>query len=182
MNFIKTRIKDIWIIEPNIFADERGYFMESYKHDLFQSHIGTFDIIQENESKSSLGVLRGLHYQKGEFSQAKLIRVIQGEVLDVAVDLRRSSPTFGHHISIVLSEDNKRQLYIPRGFAHGFVVLSKDAIFNYKVDNIYMPSEEISIIYNDKTLNINWTIDENKLNLSAKDQLGCAFDDAVYFE
>ena len=129
MNFIETDIKGLWVIEPRVFSDDRGYFMESFKKEEFEKHIGKVDFIQENESKSGFGVLRGLHYQKGELSQAKLVRVIKGEVLDVAVDLRKSSPTFGKHVSIVLSEDNKRQFYIPRGFAHGLLVLSNAAIF-----------------------------------------------------
>ena len=182
MNFIETDIKGLWIIEPKVFLDARGYFMESFKKEEFEKHIGKVDFIQENESKSSFGVLRGLHYQKGELSQAKLVRVIKGEVLDVAVDLRKSSPTFGQHVSIVLSEENKRQFYIPRGFAHGFLVLSDEAIFNYKVDNVYAPQAEASIAYNDKDLNIDWSVDENDLLLSEKDKKGMAFVDADYYE
>ncbi len=182
MNFIETDIKGLWVIEPRVFSDDRGYFMESFKKEEFEKHIGKVDFIQENESKSGFGVLRGLHYQKGELSQAKLVRVIKGEVLDVAVDLRKSSPTFGKHVSIVLSEDNKRQFYIPRGFAHGFLVLSNEAIFTYKVDNIYAPHAEASIAFDDKELNIEWSIDESKLVLSAKDKNGCAFIDADYYE
>ena len=147
MNFIETDIKGLWVIEPRVFSDDRGYFMESFKKEEFEKHIGKVDFIQENESKSGFGVLRGLHYQKGELSQAKLVRVIKGEVLDVAVDLRKSSPTFGKHVSIVLSEDNKRQFYIPRGFAHGFLVLSNEAIFTYKVDIIYAPHAQASIAF-----------------------------------
>ena len=138
MKFIRTDIEGVVIIEPRVFNDPRGYFMESWKKDLFSEEIGEINFIQDNESKSSYGVLRGLHYQKGDASQAKLVRVIKGKVLDVAVDIRKNSPTFGKHIMVELSEENKRQLFIPRGFAHGFLVLSDDAIFTYKVDNQYV--------------------------------------------
>ena len=152
MNYIQTEIDGVWLIEPKVFFDERGYFMEAFKKEEFESHIGPVNFVQDNESKSSFGVLRGLHYQKGEYSQAKLVRVIKGEVLDVAVDLRKSSPTFGKYVSVLLSEENKRQFFIPRGFAHGFAVLSEEAIFTYKVDNKYAPQAEASILFNDKTL------------------------------
>ena len=152
MNYIQTEIDGVWLIEPNVYSDERGYFMEAFKKDEFEAEIGPVNFVQDNESKSSFGVLRGLHYQKGEYSQAKLVRVLKGEVLDVAVDLRRSSPTFGKHVSALLSEENKRQFFIPRGFAHGFVVLSEEAVFMYKVDNKYAPQAEASILYNDETL------------------------------
>ena len=147
MNYIQTEIDGVWLIEPNVYSDERGYFMEAFKKDEFEAEIGPVNFVQDNESKSSFGVLRGLHYQKGEYSQAKLVRVLKGEVLDVAVDLRRSSPTFGKHVSALLSEENKRQFFIPRGFAHGFVVLSEEAVFIYKVDNKYAPQAEASILY-----------------------------------
>ena len=137
MNYIQTEIDGVWLIEPNVYSDERGYFMEAFKKEEFEAKIGPVDFVQDNESKSSFGVLRGLHYQKGEYSQAKLVRVLKGKVLDVAVDLRRSSPTFGKHVSALLSEENKRQFFIPRGFAHGFVVLSEEVVFMYKVDNKY---------------------------------------------
>ena len=137
MEYIKTEIEGVFIIEPKVFNDTRGYFMEAWKQAEFNEHVGKVDFIQDNESKSSFGVLRGLHYQKGETSQAKLVRVIKGKVLDVAVDIRKSSPTFGKHVMVELSEDNKRQFFIPRGFAHGFLVLSEEAIFTYKVDNPY---------------------------------------------
>ena len=156
MNYIQTEIDGVWLIEPKVFFDERGYFMEAFKKEEFESHIGPVNFVQDNESKSSFGVLRGLHYQKGEYSQAKLVRVIKGEVLDVAVDLRKSSPTFGKYVSVLLSEENKRQFFIPRGFAHGFAVLSEEAIFTYKVDNKYAPQAEASILFNDKTLGIDW--------------------------
>ena len=146
MNYIQTEIDGVWIIEPKVFSDPRGYFMEAFKQQEFDATIGQINFIQDNESKSSFGTLRGLHYQKGDYCQAKLVRVIKGEVLDVAVDLRKSSPTFGKHISVLLSDDNKRQLFIPRGFAHGFLVKSEEAVFTYKVDNIYAPQAEASII------------------------------------
>ena len=182
MNYIQTEIDGVWLIEPKVFSDERGYFMEAFKKEEFESHIGAVDFVQDNESKSSFGVLRGLHYQKGEYSQAKLVRVIKGEVLDVAVDLRKSSTTFGKHVSVVLSDENKRQFFIPRGFAHGFAVLSDEAIFTYKVDNKYAPQAEASILYNDETLGIDWPLAESQMLLSAKDREGTAFKDAVYFE
>lgn len=158
MNYIQTEIDGVWIIEPKIFFDPRGYFMEAFKQQEFDATIGQINFIQDNESQSSFGTLRGLHYQKGAYSQAKLVRVIKGEVLDVAVDLRKSSPTFGKHISVLLSDENKRQLFIPRGFAHGFLVKSEIAIFTYKVDNIYAPQSEASILYNDPALAIDWPV------------------------
>ena len=165
MNYIQTEIDGVWLIEPKVFFDERGYFMEAFKKEEFESHIGPVNFVQDNESKSSFGVLRGLHYQKGEYSQAKLVRVIKGEVLDVAVDLRKSSPTFGKYVSVLLSEENKRQFFIPRGFAHGFAVLSEEAIFTYKVDNKYAPQAEASILFNDKTLGIDWPLSETQKGL-----------------
>lgn len=142
--------------------------MEAFKQQEFDATIGQINFIQDNESKSSFGTLRGLHYQKGDYCQAKLVRVIKGEVLDVAVDLRKSSPTFGKHISVLLSDDNKRQLFIPRGFAHGFLVKSEEAVFTYKVDNIYAPQAEASIIYNDPALGIDWPIADSQLVMSEK--------------
>ena len=182
MNYIQTEIDGVWVIEPKVFNDARGYFMESFKEEEFCKNVGDMHFVQDNESKSSFGVLRGLHYQKGEFSQAKLVRVIKGRVLDVAVDLRRSSPTFGRYISVELSEDNKRQFFIPRGFAHGFLVLSEEAIFTYKVDNVYAPQAEASIRYNDETIGIDWPVAEEQLLLSAKDTDGVSFKDAEYFD
>lgn len=181
MNYIQTEIDGVWVIEPKVFNDARGYFMESFKEEEFCKNIGHVHFVQDNESKSSFGVLRGLHYQKGEFSQAKLVRVIKGRVLDVAVDLRKSSPTFGRYVSIELSEDNKRQFFIPRGFAHGFLVLSDEAIFTYKVDNVYAPQAEASIRYNDETIGIDWPIAPEQMLLSPKDTNGVAFEDAEYF-
>lgn len=182
MNYIQTEIDGVWVIEPKVFDDARGYFMESFKEEEFCRNVGNIHFVQDNESKSSFGVLRGLHYQKGEFSQAKLVRVIKGRVLDVAVDLRRSSPTFGRYVSIELSEDNKRQFFIPRGFAHGFLVLSEEAIFQYKVDNVYAPHAEASIRYNDETIGIDWPVAEEQLLLSPKDTNGVSWEEAVYFE
>lgn len=182
MNYIQTEIDGVWLIEPKVLSDERGYFMEAYKKEEFDANIGPVNFIQDNESKSCFGVLRGLHYQKGEYSQAKLVRVLKGEVLDVAVDLRQSSPTFGKHVGALLSEENKRQFFIPRGFAHGFAVLSEEAVFTYKVDNRYTPQAEATILYNDKTLGIDWLLAESQMVLSAKDRKGTAFKDAVYFE
>ena len=146
MNYIQTEIDGVWLIEPKVFHDARGYFMEAFKEEEFRAHVGNVHFIQDNESKSSFGVLRGLHYQKGDCSQAKLVRVIKGKVLDVAVDLRKSSPTFGKYVSVELSEENKRQFFIPRGFAHGFLVLSDEAVFTYKVDNVYAPQSEASVL------------------------------------
>lgn len=182
MNYLQTEIDGVWLIEPKVFPDKRGYFMEAYKQKEFETNVGKVDFIQDNESKSSYGVLRGLHYQRGEYSQAKLVRVILGEVLDVAVDLRRSSPTFGKHVSVMLTGDNKRQFFIPRGFAHGFLVLSEEAIFTYKVDNVYAPQSEASIMYNDAALGIDWPIADFQLNLSEKDLKAKPFAEAAYFD
>lgn len=182
MNYIQTEIDGVWIIEPRVFNDARGYFMEAFKEEEFRSNVGDVHFIQDNESKSSFGVLRGLHYQKGEYSQAKLVRVIKGKVLDVAVDLRQSSPTFGKYVGVELSEENKRQFFIPRGFAHGFLVLSEEAIFTYKVDNAYAPQAEASIRYNDESVGIDWPVAESQLLLSEKDGHAVSFKDAEYFK
>ncbi len=182
MNYIKTEIDGVFIIEPKVFCDSRGYFFEAFKKEEFEANVGKVDFVQDNESKSSYGVLRGLHYQKGEFSQAKLVRVIKGKVLDVAVDIRKSSPTFGKHVMVELSEDNKRQLFIPRGFAHGFLVMSEEAIFTYKVDNIYAPQSEASIRFNDETLNINWPIAKEDVKTSEKDFRGKSLAEADLFD
>jgi dTDP-4-dehydrorhamnose 3,5-epimerase len=170
MIFTEQEIKGVWVIEPKVFSDSRGYFMEAFKQNEFEEHIGKVNFIQDNESKSSYGVLRGLHYQKGEFSQAKLVRVIKGEVIDVAVDIRKSSPTFGKHVAVLLSEENKKQLFIPRGFAHGFLVKSEEAIFTYKVDNVYAPQADAGIMFNDPTIGIKWDIPAEKMLLSEKDK------------
>jgi dTDP-4-dehydrorhamnose 3,5-epimerase len=182
MEYIKTEIEGVYIIEPKVFNDARGYFMEAWKQTEFNEYIGKVDFIQDNESKSSFGVLRGLHYQKGELSQAKLVRVIKGKVLDVAVDIRKSSPTFGKHVMVELSEDNKRQFFIPRGFAHGFLVLSEEAIFTYKVDNPYAPQAETGIRWNDPDLAIEWPIDFSEVQTSEKDLKQPFFKDAEVFD
>ncbi|MBR0166094.1 MAG: dTDP-4-dehydrorhamnose 3,5-epimerase [Prevotella sp.] len=182
MEYIKTEIDGVYIIEPKVFNDARGYFMEAWKQAEFNEHIGKVDFIQDNESKSSCGVLRGLHYQKGDLSQAKLVRVIKGKVLDVAVDIRKSSPTFGKYVMVELSEDNKRQFFIPRGFAHGFLVLSKEAVFTYKVDNPYAPQAEAGIRWNDPDLAIEWPIDFSEVQTSEKDLKQPFFKDAEVFE
>ena len=184
MNYIKTEIPDVWVCEPKVFADARGYFMETWRAADFNEHIGhEVNFVQDNQSMSSRGVLRGLHFQKGEFSQAKLVRVLQGTVVDVAVDLRKTSPTFGKYVMVELSAENKRQLFIPRGFAHGFQVLSNTAVFTYKVDNIYAPQAECSIRYDDPKIGIAWPItNPQELLLSEKDlQHAVSFDEAEKF-
>ncbi len=169
MKFIKTKIKDLVILEPSFFEDKRGYFLESYNQDKLEEVIGKVSFVQDNESKSSKGVLRGLHFQKPPYNQAKLVRCIEGKVLDVAVDLRNGSKTYGQHIVIELSSENKKQLFVPRGFAHGFLVLSETAIFAYKVDNIYAPDYDAGICWNDPILNISWGLDEIDILVSEKD-------------
>lgn len=181
MKYIETAIKGVYIIEPRVFKDNRGYFFESWKKSDFESNVGKINFIQDNESKSSYGVLRGLHYQKGEYSQAKLVRVIKGRVLDVAVDLRKNSSTFGKYVAVELSEDNKKQFFIPRGFAHGFLVLSNEAVFTYKVDNVYSPQHEACILFNDPELNIEWPIAADEILTSDKDLKGCPFREAEVF-
>ena len=171
MKFIKTEIPEVVIIEPNVFGDHRGYFLESFNQIAFEKNIDEITFVQDNESKSSKGVLRGLHFQNPPFAQSKLVRCIEGEVLDVAVDIRKNSPTYGHHVAVKLSGENKRQLFVPKGFAHGFVVLSESAIFAYKVDNWYSPENENGIMWNDTTLNIDWEINEDQVQLSAKDTM-----------
>lgn len=182
MQYLKTEIEGVYVIEPRVFSDARGYFMEAWKQEEFNRHIGRVDFIQDNESKSTFGVLRGLHYQKGELSQAKLVRVIKGRVVDVAVDLRKSSATFGKHVMVELSEDNKRQFFIPRGFAHGFLVLSDEAIFTYKVDNPYAPQAEAGIRWDDPDLGIAWPIDASQVVTSEKDLRQALLKDAEVFE
>ena len=170
MKFLKTEIPEVVIIESTVFGDSRGYFLESFNQKAFEKNIGKVNFIQDNESKSSRGVLRGLHFQKPPFSQAKLVRCIQGKVIDIAVDIRKESPTFGNHVAVELTGENKRQLFVPRGFAHGFAVLSKTAIFAYKVDNIYKPDYDAGILWNDPTLKINWMLSEEEVQLSEKDK------------
>lgn len=180
MNVIKTEIDGVVIIEPRVFNDARGYFFESYSERDFNSQVGEVKFIQDNESRSQYGVLRGLHYQKGEHSQAKLVRVVRGKVYDVAVDIRKSSPTFGKYVGVELSEDNHRQFFIPRGFAHGFAVISDIAVFQYKCDNFYAPQSEGAIMWNDPQLNIEWPIPADKVILSEKDQHHPLLKDAEY--
>ncbi len=179
MDFIATELEGCYIIEPKVFADERGYFMESFNENTFQKGTETSThFVQDNQSFSSKGVLRGLHYQVGEHAQAKLIRVLSGEVLDIAVDIRSNSKTYGKHVSIVLSGENQKQLFIPKGFAHGFLVLSKTATFFYKCDNFYNKESEGGIIYNDPTLNIDWGFLEKELLISEKDKVQPTLDKA----
>ncbi len=183
MEYIKTGIEGVWIIEPRVFCDARGYFFEAWKQQEFDDNVGYHvSFIQDNESKSSYGVLRGLHYQKGEFSQAKLVRVIRGKVLDVAVDIRRSSPTFGKYVAVELSDENKRQLFIPRGFAHGFLVLSDEAVFTYKVDNVYAPQQEAGIRWNDEAIGIEWPINKEDVLTSDKDLKASSLEEAELFD
>lgn len=170
MNFIKTKLDGVYIIEPKIFTDSRGYFFESYNETEFHAKGITNRFVQDNQSKSSYGVIRGLHCQLGEYSQAKLVRVLKGKVLDVAVDIRKDSPTFGQYVAVELSEDNQRQLFIPRNFLHGFSVLSDEAIFAYKVDNVYCKEAEFGIAYNDPDVGIDWLIPDDKVIASEKDR------------
>ncbi len=170
MNFIRTEIPDVVVIEPTVHGDDRGYFVETFRADKLEAFLGyKIDFCQDNESKSSRGVLRGLHYQLAPDAQTKLVRVIQGAVLDVAVDIRKGSPTFGQHVAVELTAENKKQLIVPRGFAHGFVVLEDDTVFAYKVDSYYSPENDRGIAFDDKDLKINWQIPYAELNLSVKD-------------
>ena len=172
MNFTRTAIPDVIIIEPQVHGDERGYFVETFRQDKLEEFLGyTINFCQDNESKSSRGVLRGLHYQLHPAAQTKLVRVIQGRVLDVAVDIRKGSPTFGQHVAVELSAENKKQLLVPRGFAHGFVVLKDDTVFAYKVDNYYSPENDRGILFSDEALGIDWQLSHDELKLSAKDKV-----------
>ena len=175
MNIIETALPGVLIVEPKVFGDARGYFFEIWNRATFESIGIVNDWLQDNESKSRFGVLRGLHYQAAPYTQAKIVRAIVGTVLDVAVDIRKGSPTFGKHVAVELSGENKRMLYIPRGFAHGFAVLSDEAVFSYKCDNIYMPSSERGIMFNDPALGIDWRIAPEKILLSEKDRKHPAF-------
>ena len=182
MKFTRLAIPDIILCEPNVVGDDRGYFSETFRKDQLQQFIGyKIPFCQDNESKSSFGVLRGLHYQLAPHAQTKLVRVIQGSVLDVAVDIRKGSPTLGQHLAVELTAENKNQLLIPRGFAHGFLVLSETAIFAYKVDNYYNPECERGIAFDDESLNIDWKIDPSKMKLSVKDTKQPALKDADLF-
>lgn len=170
MNVIKTAIPDLVIIEPRLFRDERGYFFESFSQREFTEKVCNTTFVQDNESKSSYGVLRGLHFQKPPYAQSKLVRVVKGAVLDVAVDIRRSSPTFGQHVAVELTEDNHLQFFIPRGFAHGFAVLTDEVIFQYKCDNFYAPQSEGALAWDDPDLGIDWRLPAEKVILSEKDR------------
>lgn len=179
MKYTQTHIADVFLIEPEVFGDERGYFVETFRADVFEQQTGIKTaFVQDNESRSSFGVLRGLHYQLPPYAQSKLVRVIEGKVLDVAVDIRKGSPSFGQHVSVELSADNKHELFIPRGFAHGFVVLSESAIFSYKVDNYYSPECDRGIQFNDPQLEIDWQLDLEQLILSEKDKFQPLLQDA----
>lgn len=170
MQFTRTKIEDVIIIDPVVHGDERGYFVETFRQDKLEEFLGfSLHFCQDNESKSSKGVLRGLHYQLAPAAQTKLVRVIQGRVLDVAVDIRKGSPTFGEHVAVELTAENKRQLFVPRGFAHGFVVLEDDTVFAYKVDNYYSPQNDRGIAFDDASIGIDWQLDTATLKLSAKD-------------
>ena len=170
MKISKTAIEGVVIIEPQVFEDERGYFFESYNQAKMEEAGLHYDFIQDNQSKSSYGVVRGIHFQKGEYAQAKLVRVLEGTVLDVAVDLRQNSPTFGKYVAVELSAENKKQLMIPRGFGHGFAVLSKTAVFAYKCDNVYNKASEGGIRFNDPDINVDWKINPDEAILSEKDK------------
>jgi len=172
MRYIRTDIPDVIICEPTVHGDDRGYFVETFRADKLEEFLGyRINFCQDNESKSSRGVLRGLHYQLAPHAQTKLVRVIHGRVLDVAVDIRKGSPTFGKHVAIELSSENKRQLLVPRGFAHGFLVLEDDTVFAYKVDNYYSPECDRGLLYNDEEIGIDWGIATEELNLSSKDKV-----------
>jgi len=182
MTFTRTAIPDVILIDPKVHGDARGYFVETFRADKLEAFLGfNIPFCQDNESKSSYGVLRGLHYQLPPFAQTKLVRVIEGEVLDVAVDIREGSPTFGQHVAVRLSGENKRQMLIPRGFAHGFVVLSEKCTFAYKVDNYYSPECDRGIAFNDSALNIDWLVEIAQMQLSAKDTVQPNFANADYF-
>ena len=182
MKFTRLKIPDVILCEPQFFGDNRGYFAETFRQDMLNDFLGfNINFCQDNESKSSFGVLRGLHYQLAPHAQTKLVRVIQGSVLDVAVDIRKGSPTFGQHLAVELTAENKKQLLVPRGFAHGFVVLSKQAIFAYKVDNYYRSECDRGIAFNDATLAIDWQLKASALQLSVKDTQQPLFKDATYF-
>ena len=179
MNVIRTDIEGVFIIEPRVFPDARGYFFESYNKRMFDAEVARVDFVQDNESCSVRGVMRGLHFQRPPYAQAKLVRCVRGRVLDVAVDIRRDSPTYGQHVAVELSEENKRQFFIPRGFAHGFAVLSDVAVFQYKCDNYYAPEADGGISIQDTSLGIDWGIDPAEANLSEKDTKHPLFKDFV---
>lgn len=180
MNVIKTELEGVVIIEPRVYADSRGYFFESFSQKEFEEKVCNTIFVQDNESKSSYGVLRGLHFQKMPYTQSKLVRVVKGKVLDIAVDIRKGSLTFGKSVATELSEENKLQFFVPRGFAHGFVVLSEEAIFQYKCDNYYAPQSEGGILWNDPALNIDWILNEKDILLSEKDKTNPLLKDSNY--
>lgn len=180
MNIIDTKIPDVKLLEPKVFGDERGFFMETFRDEWFKSNVANRTFVQENHSKSIKGVLRGLHYQHQK-PQGKLVRVVKGEVFDVAVDLRENSPTFGQWVGEFLSAENKRQFWIPEGFAHGFLVLSEEAEFTYKCTDYYNPGDEYSLLWNDETIGIEWPKVEMEINLSEKDRAGLLFEQALKF-
>lgn len=182
MEFEKKDIEGVWVVKPRRFGDARGYFMETFKAEEFKAHVGNVSFVQDNESYSSRGVLRGLHFQKGQWSQAKLVRVSAGEVLDVIVDLRKGSPTYGKHVAELLSAENGHQLFVPRGFAHGFVVLSPTAQFQYKVDNVYAPQAEATLRFDDPALGIDWRIPKEEMLLSEKDLRGMSLSEITPFD
>lgn len=171
MNIIPTSIPDVLIFEPKVFGDSRGYFFESFRQDVFERAVGKVHLVQDNQSKSAYGVLRGLHFQKPPYTQSKLVRCIEGEVLDIAVDIRTGSPSYGKHVAVRLTSDNQRQLWVPQGFAHGFVVLSETATFAYRCDNYYAPEYEGGIIWDDPSIGIDWGLPDESVQLSEKDRL-----------
>ena len=182
MDVIKTAIDGVVIIEPRVFKDARGYFFESFSQREFEEKVHKINFVQDNESMSSYGVMRGLHFQRPPFTQSKLVRCVKGAVLDVAVDIRKGSPTYGQHVAVELSEENHRQFFIPRGFAHGFAVLSETAQFCYKVDNVYAPHEEVTLFYNDPHVAVQWPIKAEEMLLSEKDKKGLGFEEIEVFE
>ena len=175
MRVITTTIPDVLIFEPKVFGDDRGYFFESFRQDIFEQHVGQVSFVQDNESKSGYGVLRGLHFQKPPFTQSKLVRVVYGSVLDVAVDIRAGSPWYGRHVACILDAERKNMLWVPKGFAHGFLVLSKEAVFAYKCDNYYMPSHDAGLLWNDPSIGIKWQVPEEDIRVSGKDEVQPSF-------
>lgn len=182
MKVISTQIPEVLIFEPDVYGDHRGYFFESFRADIFEKYVGKHQFVQDNQSKSGFGVLRGLHFQRPPFSQAKLVQCLQGEVLDIAVDIRLGSPTYGMHVPVRLSEENHRQLYIPRGFAHGFAVLSETAVFSYKCDNYYNPNADGGIAWDDPEINIDWILSTEEIKLSDKDKNHPSLNQITYFD
>jgi dTDP-4-dehydrorhamnose 3,5-epimerase len=182
MNIIKTEIPEVVVIEPTVYGDERGYFFESFSEEIFNKEVRKVKFVQDNESKSTYGVLRGLHYQLPPFAQSKLVRVVKGKVLDVVVDIRRGSPWYGKYVANILSEENKHQMFVPRGFAHGFLALSKEVIFAYKCDNYYAPKYEGAIRYDDPLINIDWGMPMEDIILSDKDKVNPLLNGAELFD